>query len=87
MNVMWFVNLGWFDWEVVEVLMMKVEIILDSLEFLDDIVRNKIGKNMEKFVVIGYMNCDLMFWFGMFWFGIGRVIDSLNWIWWILFNK
>ena len=40
--------------------MMKVEIILDSLEFLDDIVRNKIGKNMEKFVVIGYMNCGLM---------------------------
>ena len=67
--------------------MMKVEIILDSLEFLDDIVRNKIGKNMEKFVVIGYMNCGKMLWFGMNWFGIGRVIDSLNWIWWILFNK
>ena len=80
MNVMRFVNLGWFDWEVVEVLMMKVEIILDGWEFLGNIVRNKIGKNMEKFVVIVYMNCDLIFWFGMNWFGIGRVIDSLNWI-------
>ena len=46
--------------------------------------RRKIGKNRRKFRGIEYVNWDNWFYFGMNWWGTGRVFDSDDGIWWFL---